>query len=259
MDTHETKIFNAVLIAAGVIGVIITYFIVIVIRNQRRHLQLQQRYLQTELATLEKERTRIVFDLHDDLGPLLSVVKLQISSLNITQKDEIELVNKATQSLDNILGRIRGICNELMPQVLMRKGLIAAIKEFIAELNDQSSISITFTHNNFTVPKNSEIHIYRIIQELLNNAIKHSSATKIDIRILSSEKLIILTIADDGKGFDAEQIPGDGKGMGLRNILSRTEVLKGTVYIDTKPGKGATFSIEIPNKNGPQNTTRNSG
>lgn len=250
MDTHETKIYTAILIAAGVIGVIIIYFIVIVIRNQRRHLHLQQQFLLTEINTLEKERKRIVSDLHDDLGPLLSIVKLQICSLEPNKKEEVALINKATYTLDDILFRIRGICNELMPQVLIRKGLIAAIKEYIAEINDQSRTLITFTHNDVNVKGNAEIHIYRIIQELINNALKHSSAQHIVVDITASLNQLVLSVTDDGKGFDADKISRDSGGLGLKNILSRTEVLKGGMYVDTRPGSGAKFRIEIPYKNG---------
>lgn len=247
MDTQETKIFTAVLIAAGIIGIIITYFIMTMMRNQRRHLQLQQQYLLTEITTLEKERKRIVSDLHDELGPLLSVVKLQVASIETTVNEEIELIDKATGNVDKVLERIRGICNELMPQVLIRKGLIAAIDEFVTEVNAMSAVHITFTATGDVFPPNAEIHIYRIIQELLNNALKHSYADKIDIDIARETEKMVIVIADNGIGFDANSITRDSKGLGLKNMLSRTEVLNGEVFIDAAPGKGSTFTIEIPN------------
>ena len=258
MDTNETKIFTAALIAAAVVAIIITYFIITVMRNQRRHLHLQQQYLLTEITTLEKERKRIVSDLHDELGPLLSAVKLQVSSIETTQKDDIELIDKAGRNLDTIVNRIRGICNELMPQVLIRKGLAAAIEEFIADITSHCSIKIEFTNNNVSFQTSSEVHIYRIIQEMLNNALKHSGADTITIDLFSENSKFILIVADNGKGFDADKIARDSAGLGLKNILSRTEVLKGEMFVDTKPGKGAKFTIEIPNRNGSQDTSRNS-
>lgn len=258
MDTNETKIFTATLIAAAVVALIITYFILTVIRNQRRHLQLQQQYLLTEITTLEKERKRIVSDLHDELGPLLSAVKLQVASIETTQKDDIALIDKAGRNLDTIVNRIRGICNELMPQVLIRKGLIAAIEEFIADISTHSSIKIVFTNSDVSFQAALEIHIYRIVQELLNNAIRHSGADTITIEMFSEKDKLVLVVTDNGKGFDADKISRDSEGLGLKNILSRTEVLKGELYIDTKPGKGAKFTIEIPNRNGSQDTGGNS-
>src|SRR5688500_12226345 len=111
MDPNETKIYNAILIAAGVLGIILIYFIITIIRNQRRHLKLQQANLLVEITTLENERKRIVADLHDELGPLLSVVKLHVMSLETNEKQNLELIEKANANLDDILDRIRDICN----------------------------------------------------------------------------------------------------------------------------------------------------
>ncbi|RYF97499.1 MAG: sensor histidine kinase [Chitinophagaceae bacterium] len=246
MDSKETKIFTAILIAASVIGVIITYFITTVIRNQRRHLRLQQQFIVTEIATLEKERKRIVSDLHDELGPLLAVVKLQLVSIETNQQENVALINKATGNVDNILQRIRGICNELMPHVLIKKGLIPAIEEFVSDINDQSTVELVFRHNGQPVPKNAQIHIYRILQELINNALKHANASLIAISLSNSNGKMIIVVADNGVGFDAEKIDQASTGLGLKNIQSRTEVLKGDIYLDSQPGKGSTFTIEIP-------------
>lgn len=95
MDSHETKIFSAVLIATVIIAVILIYFIISIIRNHRRHLRLQHQNLVVEITTLENERRRIVTDLHDELGPLLSVVKMQVSSVDARDQEDIQLVNKA--------------------------------------------------------------------------------------------------------------------------------------------------------------------
>lgn len=251
MDSKETKIFTAILIAASIIGIIIVYFITTVIRNQRRHLQLQQQFIFTEIATLEKERKRIVSDLHDELGPLLAVVKLQLTSIETIQKEDTELMDKASGNIDNILHRVRGICNELMPHVLIKKGLIAAIAEFIADINDQSNVQLLFSHNGVRIPKQAEIHIYRILQEMINNALKHSNASVVTINMHNAKSRLIIVVADNGIGFDADKITHESIGLGLKNIRSRTEVLKGDIYLDSAPGKGSTFTIEIPvEKNG---------
>lgn len=246
MDSKETKIFTAILIAASVIGIIITYFITTVIRNQRRHLQLQQQFILTEIATREKERKRIVSDLHDELGPLLAVVKMQLVSIEINQQEDIALINKATGNVDNILHRIRGICNELMPHVLIKKGLIPAIEEFVADINEQSAVEIVFRHNGQHIPKHAQIHVYRILQELINNVLKHAKASVIAVSLSNTNGKLVIVVADDGVGFDAEKIDRESAGLGLRNIQSRTQVLKGDIYLDSIPGKGSTFTIEIP-------------
>jgi signal transduction histidine kinase len=247
MDPHQTKIFSAILVAASILGIIVIYFIITIVRNQRRHLKLQQANLLVEITTLENERKRIVSDLHDELGPLLSVVKFQVSSLETEQPEDLELIEKANENLDTILDRIRGICNELMPQVLIRKGLISALREYIHEVDIRSKISVDFSHDeNIRIPDKAEIHLYRIIQEIINNALKHSNANTIIIHMsLKSDKLVT-TISDDGKGFDSEAIGKESRGFGLKNILSRVNILKGDLYLASEPGKGTRYSIEIP-------------
>src|SRR3954467_736317 len=106
MDPHQTKIFYAILLAAAILGIIVLYFIFTIIRNQRRHLKLQQANLLVEITTLENERKRIVSDLHDELGPLLSVVKFQVSGLETRHPEDLKLIEKASTNLDNILDRI---------------------------------------------------------------------------------------------------------------------------------------------------------
>lgn len=247
MDPQETKIFTAILIAAGVLGIVVVYFIITIVRNQRRHLKMQQANLLVEITTLENERKRIVSDLHDELGPLLSVVKFQVSSLETQDEEDIKLIEKANNNLDDILERIRGICNQLMPQVLIRKGLITAIQEFITEINNRIPIKMEFEHDQVTIPSETEIHLYRMIQEIVNNAIKHSGADKITIGINTSKDKLIIKIQDNGKGFNNEKVKRESTGLGLKNILSRVDILKGEMYLVSEPTRGTSFTIEIPN------------
>src|SRR5262245_19620588 len=134
MDPNETKIYTVILIAGGVLGIILVYFIINIIRQQRRNLSLHNEKIQAEITTLENERKRIASDLHDDLGPLLSAVKLQINSVEVPDGEDQELIEKSSLYIDAILTRIREISNNLMPQVLSRKGLVIALREFIDNL-----------------------------------------------------------------------------------------------------------------------------
>lgn len=247
MDSYETKIFNAILIAAGVLALVVGYFIVSIFRNQRRHMKLQEQNLLVEITTLENERKRIVEDLHDELGPLLSVVKFQVSGLETQDPDDLKLIEKASNNLDNILQRIRGICNELMPQALIRKGLILAIEEFLADLSPTSPLKLTFTYQTTQIHPHVEVHLYRMIQEIVNNAIKHSRGTRLSIDLRTKGNLLIITTQDDGIGLPEEARLRQNKGMGLKNILSRVDILKGDVYLASEPNKGTTYTIEVPN------------
>ena len=247
MDPHETKIYNAILIAAGILGIIVVYFIITIIRNQRRHLKLEHANLLVEITTLENERKRIVSDLHDELGPLLSVVKFQIMSLDTNQEEDLALIDKANANLDNILDRIRDICNQLMPQALIRKGLIMAINEFIGELDNKTPIQMNFKYEDVPIPASAEIHLYRMIQEIVNNAIKHSGASKLDINLFSNNNKLVVTLKDNGRGFSTEQATADNKGLGLKNILSRIDILRGDLYLASDSTNGTSYTIEIPN------------
>lgn len=247
MDSNETKIYNAILIAAGVLGIILVYFIITIIRNQRRHLKLQQANLLVEITTLENERKRIVTDLHDELGPLLSVVKFQVMSLETTDKENLQLIEKANANLDDILDRIRDICNELMPQALIRKGLIMAINEFIGDLDRKTSMKMRFKYDEeIEIPPKAEVHLYRMIQEIVNNAIKYSEATEFNIDLYDKENKLVVAIRDNGKGFDTEKVKKESRGLGLKNIMSRVDILHGEMYLASHPNNGTAYTIEIP-------------
>jgi two-component system, NarL family, sensor kinase len=247
MDSNETKIYNAILIAASVLGIILIYFIVTIIRNQRRHLKLQQANLLVEITTLENERKRIVSDLHDELGPLLSVVKFQVMSLETADEDNLKLIEKANANLDDILDRIRDICNELMPQALIRKGLIMAIDEFISDLDQKTSMKMKFQYDEETeIPPKAEIHLYRMIQEIVNNAIKYSEATELNIHLYHKDNKLVVSIRDNGKGFDADKVKRESRGLGLKNIMSRVDILQGDMYLAAHPHHGTAYTIEIP-------------
>ena len=252
MYPDKTKIFYAILLAAGIIGIILIYIIITIVSNQRRHLKLQHQHLVTEITTLENERRRIVSDLHDDLGSLLSIIKFQVISVQPGKPEDQELINKAVANVDDILERIRDICNQLMPQVLIRKGLITAIEEFIREIDLLTTIHIEFMYDDFILPASVEIHVFRMIQEMVNNAARHSAANVLSIKIQSINDKLILTVKDDGKGFYPDRILKESNGLGLKNMLSRTDVLKGELFLESLPGKGTTYTIEIPNA--PQNT-----
>ena len=246
MDPGETKIFIAILVAAVIISFIILLFAFIISWTQQRFDTLQHNQLVQELATLEQDRKRIVTDLHDELGPLLSVVKFQVSTLDTTLKQDIEQINRATVHLDEVLQRIRNICGELMPLVLTRKGVFSAINELIGEFSSLVPIKIEFTYTPVMLENPAQIHIYRMVQEIITNAIKHSAANAMHIDIKSENEMLMINVSDDGKGFDTKKMLIESSGLGLKNILGRAYALKGKVFLESAPGKGTSYKIEIP-------------
>ncbi len=247
MDSHETKIYIAILIAAGVLAVIITFFIITIVKHHKKNVQLYKEKLKAEVSTLEKERKRMASDLHDDLGPLLAGVKLQISMLDAASETDATVIQKATTHLDTILKRIREISNNLIPSVLMRHGLLVAVEDFIHTINNSGKMKVELNVNNDRrLPPNMEVHLYRVIHEILHNCIKHASATECHINYRLEPSKLFITIKDNGVGFDHEQVKQTAAGGGLRNILSRVEILNGEMFVEAAPGKGTQYTIEIP-------------
>jgi two-component system NarL family sensor kinase len=176
MDAKETSFYVAVLIASIVLGVIIIYFIISILRQQRRSLELYRRSLLTEMTTLEKERSRIASDLHDEIGPMLSAVKLRLSSLDVASEEDREQVTNTGKHIDELIRRMREISFDLMPNTLIRKGLTMAITEFIEYCGKRNELNISFAapEGPLKLDEQRSINIYRIVQEIVHNAMKHS-------------------------------------------------------------------------------------
>src|SRR5438874_6765990 len=130
MTTQEKDFFNAVLLVVFFTSIVIVYFILSLIRYHRRYIRLQKERIFAEITIQENERKRIATDLHDSLGPLLSAVKLNINSIDIQQQEDQEVINKAGRYLDEIIGSMRQISYNLLPNTLERKGLAEAVREF---------------------------------------------------------------------------------------------------------------------------------
>jgi signal transduction histidine kinase len=194
------------------------------------------------METQESERKRIAEDLHDSLGHLLSTVKLNLQTQPIQQKQvdgSLSLLNQATEE-------IRNITFNLMPRTLEEGGLIPALNELASKVSNSGSVKVILhVHNmeKFMLEKQSQFNIYRIVQEAVNNILKHAAATEINIQVIGQHDHITIMIEDDGKGFNPETNKG---GRGLKNIVTRSLWLKGNINIDSTPGKGTTITTEFP-------------
>ncbi len=247
MDTHETKVYIAFLIAAGILGVFLIFFIATVISHQRRNQALHKEKLNAEITTQEKERARIASDLHDDLGPMLSTVKLLINNVDLVSNDDKQTLSKANDYIDGVLLQLRTISNDLVPHALGRKGLVVAVDEFISERNEKRCMQVLFKPaDKLIVPTAQGIHLYRIMHEVIHNADKHAKAAGMEIYLENKSEQLILTMRDNGCGFDTKDASTVQKGLGLKNIMSRVESMKGNIYLRSAPGKGTEYTIEIP-------------
>jgi two-component system, NarL family, sensor kinase len=246
MDEKEARFYTAILIVCAVVGVIITYFIVSIIRQQRRTVRLYKQSLLTEITTLEKERSRMASDLHDEVGPLLSAIKLRIGSLDIHGEEDEEEVRKTETQIDTLIKRMREISFDLMPTSLTRKGLAAALNEFIEYCSKSNVLKISFKYVDIQLTQAQSINLYRIVQEIIHNTIKHAEALELLIELKKEKNKIVLATKDNGKGFDYDEKSGEAKGLGLQNLLRRTEIIGGKMFFESKKGKGTTYIFEIP-------------
>ncbi len=204
------------------------------------------------VTTQDQERKRIAQDIHDGLGSVLSAAKLKLSSLEESKKiftpDELEKYQASLDLLDEASTELRNISHNIMPATLSKLGLEAALQNFIGKITAHSNMQINFTAHGFAerIEENTEISIYRIILELINNIVKHAAAQKVTLQLIKYPTYINLVIEDNGVGFNYEKIMDEKKGIGMGNIFSRVEYLKGTIAIDSLPGKGTTVIVEIP-------------
>ncbi|MCC9061990.1 tetratricopeptide repeat-containing sensor histidine kinase [Flavobacterium piscisymbiosum] len=190
----------------------------------------------------EMERKRIARELHDGLGSMLSSVKIH---LNLAKKENAETVNGVDAMLDNSIKELRNISQNLMPESLLELSLEHALRDLCAaNSNAVTKVEFQYLIKKSRLPKNSEIMIYRIIQELLNNALKYAKASQVLVSCSQNKDVFFITVEDNGVGFDVLD-PKNKNGMGLKNIKNRVEFLNGKLEIDSKRNQGTSAYIEL--------------
>ncbi len=218
--------------------------------NHQRIQELEDRIqinsMQSMISGQEIERERIAKDLHDSLGGLLSTVKLQLDNIR-TKENNLETLpayRQATQLLDTAVSEVRSISQNLQPAALSRLGLIPSLNDLVNRYKSDAGPDIVFQH--FGMPSKLEqpiaMAIYRIVQEILNNAVKHARAKEILVQLNGEGDEIIVHIEDDGIGFNTEK---KYKSMGLENIKSRINYLRGTLEIDSRINEGTSYLIHL--------------
>ena len=213
----------------------------------------EKKVLTAIISTEEKERRRFAEDMHDGLGPMLSTIKLYVNELtsdDISKAEKNDYVNYINQLIDDAVSDIRTMSNNLTPRVIHEYGLISAIEEFCKSISRTQKLSIRFRkpRRKPVVGKHIEINLYRIVNELLNNTIKHAEAKSVDLSISIKGKNLLFNYTDDGKGFNYNMQEVKSKGEGINNIITRVKSINGSVKILSEEGKGFKITIEIPLK-----------
>ncbi len=255
----QKNILNSILIGGTVASLII---LLLGYRNYKNKQKLQLQRI-TELETEKKltateaiikgeqqERSRLAKDLHDGLGGMLSGVKYSLSNMKenlIMTEQNAQAFENSLYMLDNSISEMRRVAHNMMPESLLRFGLNTALNDFCIQLSTSGILKVSYQSieiEDKPIEQSLAITIYRIVQELLNNTIKHASAKNATVQIAREAHLLMITVEDDGKGFDVNELKS-AKGMGWKNISSRLNYHNGKLDVQSSPEKGTSVYIEF--------------
>lgn len=233
---------------------VVTFFIVYqrrLLKQQEVNQQIKEDYqknlLKASIESQEKERQRIAEALHDEVGALITTTKLHIGQIkpDMPTVKLTERLGSATDILTETLQSVRQISLNLKPPVLEALGLAAAIRSLIQKINTSGQIEITCDGpDELMIPAEESLGCYRIIQELLQNGLKHAQATEINLDIQQIGRSVQIDYQDNGIGFDFAKMAASDQGLGLRNIESRLNLLNGTISSESRPGGGTHLRID---------------
>jgi len=253
----------AILIATLAMLMMAFFVILFVVFYQKRQLYQEKKLLEIErdhqrllldtaLNSEEMERRRIAQALHDDIGTMLSLTKLSLNQLSKIVSEsgikEDHIMRKSQALVEETILHVRKITRDLVPTTLERFGLAAAIEEFINKLENVKSVKLLFFSNMEDSPRQTqktELTIYRIVQELVNNSIRHAQCSKIEINLQVNREMIRLQVTDNGIGFDYEKVKENSlTGLGLLSIESRLAIVDGTIsYENLKTGGSKALAL----------------
>lgn len=254
-----------IIIGTGVMLIMALFVILFVVYYQRKQManrvrekemeaEFQRKLLEISMASAEAERRRIAQDLHDDVGALLSVTKLTFNALysRLGSKDDAErLATQVREVLDETISHVRRISRELVPTTLERFGLSAALQEFTAKSNVSSTTRLTYGLNgdeNYRLAPQTELMLYRVAQELINNALKHAYANHIHVQLSLPPYPFGMVVEDNGKGFNIEKIYlSPNAGLGLQSIEGRLNIIHGQIRYESSANKGCRATVELKN------------
>ena len=244
----------------GIVVLLLGILFYIRLRNRKNNIITEQRIKQLEeeqkllaaqsiIVGQENERKRIAQELHDGIGVLLSTASIHFSNVEESSADEktAQLLSKANKMLKQASGEVRKISHDMMPGVLSKFGLQEALEDIFENVEDTGSIEVDceIDLNEERLSENTEIILYRIVQEILNNTLKHAHAKQISFNLKKEGSTLLINYKDDGDGFEQNKIQ-IGKSLGLSGIKSRIDFLKGETKLISSPGNGVLYEIRIP-------------
>lgn len=223
-------------------------YILSVTRDISERRMYEKKIVDAIIRTQEEDQSKYARELHDGIGPLLSALKMNIEWIadpeNSVNKDKI--INHSIIAINDAIRSVKEIANNLSPHILQRYGLVNAVNSYIDHLKESSTVEFIISTNlKERLCANTEIILYRIILECLNNTIKHSQAKKIILRFTLNRNKLHIAFSDNGKGFDVNKILSEGKGMGLFNIQNRIKHIGGEIKIISNISVGTDIAIYL--------------
>lgn len=223
----------------------------LIARDVTESRKLENRVREALIEGQEQERKRVARELHDGLGQLFTALKLNLQHLKgaletTADRSAMERLLLLEQNIGVAINEVKQISHNLMPDVLDQFGLNPALHDLVNSWNRNDGrvmVTLGTVDLDHEPPAHMALALFRMAQELINNAVRHSGASSVFVQIIDHGPSIVLMVEDDGKGFDPT---AESRGLGLRNIRSRAELLEGTVEIDSAPGKGTVTTVEIP-------------
>jgi signal transduction histidine kinase len=262
IEAKEKQVFVKNLIILAILLAVVLGSLLVFSVYRRRKIQqkaehaeelARQRELRNKavIEAEEKERRRIAQDLHDGVGQILSAAKLNLSNyqskITTQTQEEKDALKNAVELIDGSVKEVRAVSHNMMPNTLIKLGLASAVREFITKMGNLPNLKIDLEIVGLDQRLSEQVEtvLYRVIQEIVNNIIKHAKANHISLQLIKHETEFTVMIEDNGIGFDTSRI-SEFTGIGLKGIISRIEFLNGTVDFDSTPGHGTNVIIEIP-------------
>lgn len=248
------------IVVASVFFILIGSFLLLIVfvflRRQRKNKEekeemknrFEQTLLKTQLEIQEQTFAYISQEIHDNIGQILSLARLNLNTFGNALADD-----KFTQT-DDLLGKaikdLRDLSHNLQNNRIYDIGIIESLRQLLLSLEKTGRFHTSFyTSDNFHIlDANTDIIIYRMIQEVINNIIKHAAATQINVTIANENENVVITISDNGIGFDTSLLNSEGSGIGLQNIMNRAKTINATVDVNSTPGNGTIITLLIKPK-----------
>lgn len=245
MGTEEREIFVVFSLVAVFLAVLFSFFFISLFKQNRKYRQLQKEKLNAEINTTELERNNIATELHNDIGPYLSSIKMRLNL--IETKNSTDLV-EVIAALDKCVDQLRGMAKTIAPLSIFRISLMDGLKLYIAQLNMDQSLDIQLIEKETPLlTSDQSSQLYRILQEIILNTVKHAHASELNIELSKEADQLLIRTADNGVGFNVYEVRSKHKmGLGLLGIQSRIEYLNGTMLLSDETKKGTRYNIRIP-------------